>query len=339
MKFAALALASALLVPAATAAIAAPAYVIAKEVALGAPDKWDYVTFDGEANRVFIAHADRLTVVNPDTGMVVGNVEGIPGGTHGTAISHATGQGFTDDGEAGTAVAFDIHSLKVLRAIPAKADADGIASDLASGHLFVVDGDSQALSVIDPKTDASIATIDAGEKLEFAASDNHGSVFVAGEANGDMLKIDARSNRIAARWPMNGCSKPHGVAVDARNNRVFMGCVNNLMLVVDGVTGKEVARLPIGKGSDAVAFDPVRRRIFSSNGVDGTITGYQQLSKDRYQPLPIIRTLVSARTMSVDPKSGRLFVAGAETDPSTVAGARPKVRPGSLKLLILEPRG
>src|SRR5439155_14676316 len=117
---------------------------------------------------------------------------------------------------------------------------------------------------------------------------------------------------VAARWPTPDCSSPHGIAVDNQAHRVFMGCVNNVMMVVDTNTGRTVATLPIGRGSDAVAFDPVRRRVFSSNGRDGTITAYQQVSPDRYIALPLIQTTVSARTMDVDPKTGRLFVAGAD---------------------------
>lgn len=115
-----------------------------------------------------------------------------------------------------------------------------------------------------------------------------------------------------------------------------MGCTNGVLIVVDTMTGRNVATLPIGKGSDAVAFDPVRKRLFSSNGGDGTITVYQQVSPDRYAMLAPIPTVVSARTMSVDPKTGRLFVAGADTDPNP-AGGRPKVRPGTLRLLVFKP--
>jgi DNA-binding beta-propeller fold protein YncE len=118
-----------------------------------------------------------------------------------------------------------------------------------------------------------------------------------------------------------------------------MGCVNNVMVVVDSDTGRTIAKLPIGRGSDAVAFDPVRKRVFSSNGRDGTITVYQEVSPDRYEALPSIQTSVSARTMDVDPKTGRLFVAGADTSPSATPEGRPTVKPGTLRLMIFQPQG
>src|SRR5690242_4827272 len=78
-----------------------PEYHQARAVGLGAPDRWDYVNFDSESHRVYVAHGDRLTVVDGRNGRIVGQVTGMPGGTHGIAISHAAGLGYTDDGRAG----------------------------------------------------------------------------------------------------------------------------------------------------------------------------------------------------------------------------------------------
>ena len=320
------------------AAAPAPTYRLAASVTLGAPDRWDYVTFDPQMNRVFVAHGDRLAVIDPAAGRVVGEVEGIAGGTHGSAVSLSTGQGFTDDGRNGKAVAFDLHTLKVTHEIPADVDADAIALDPLTGHVFVMEGDPAAMTVIDPKTDSAVATIKAGEKLEYGVADGHGSIYVSGEGNKDMLKIDARTNKLVGRWATPDCTSPHGIAVDARSRRAFMGCANKLMMVVDTTSGRVVAELPIGQGNDAVAFDPVRKRVFSSNGRDGTITAYQQVTPDRYEALPLIQTVVSARTMSVDPKTGRLFVAGADTSPNPAPQGRPIVKPGSLRLMIFEPQ-
>lgn len=312
-------------------------YAIVKTVPLGAPDRWDYVVFDAATKRVYIAHGDRLTVLDARSAEIVGEVQGIAGGTHGTAISVATGEGFTDDGGKGEAVAFDLKTLAVTHRIAAAADADAIARDAATGHIFIVEGDPGTITVIDPTTDTSVATIVAGEKLEYAAGDGRGTVYVAGEEKSDLLKIDARSNAVVARWPTPNCTNPHGLAVDTVGERVFMSCTNGVMMVVDTLSGRIVAELPIGKGSDAVAFDAKRRRVFSSNGRDGTITVYQQTSPNAYQPLPAIATAASGRTMTVDSETGRLFVVAADTDPSPTPTGRPKVRPGSAKVLVLDP--
>ena len=317
---------------------AAPGYRLDKTIALGAPDRWDYVVFDPSGQRVYVAHGDRLEVVDVAAGKVVGAVQPIAGGTHGTGISRATGQGFTDDGRAGVAVAFDLKTLAIKTTIPAAPDADGIVADRASGDIFVVDGDSAKVSVIDPRTDKAVGSIDGGGKLEAAVSDDHGRLFVNGEEKHEIVVMDTRSRKVLAHWPMPMCESPHGIAVDVAGRRLFSTCANSLMVVLNTDTGAVVANLPIGRGSDSAAWDPVRKRAFSSNG-DGTISVIQQKTPDAYVALSPIPTLRSARTMAIDPVTGRLFVAGGDLDPNSPAGTRPRLLPGTLRLMVFEPVG
>jgi len=314
---------------------AAPPYAFVKAVPLGGPDHWDYVVFDVSSGRVYVAHGDKLAVVDGQSGDLIGQVEGITGGTHGTGI--AGGRGFTDDGKAGLVVQFDLKTLKIIKTVVADLDADAIATDKALGRVFVIEGDPGAISVFDGGSAAPVAKIKVGEKLEYAVGDDHGTVFVAGAENRDLVKIDGRTNTVLARWATPSCTSPHGLAYDAVGKRLFMGCINSKLMVVDATSGKVVTELPIGRGSDAIAFDAIRKRVFSSNGVDGTISVYQQLTPDNYQALAPVTTAVSGRTMALDPGSGRLFVAAADTLPPTTPGARPRARPGTLRLMMFDP--
>lgn len=330
--FAAFVLAAALAGP----AFAAPSYTLVKSVPLGAPDRWDYVVVDPATGRVYIAHGDRLAVLDGRAGTLIGEVQGISGGTHGTGVSDATGQGFTDDGRNGQAIAFDLKSLQVTKKIAADQDADAVAMDPTTGRIFVIEGDPAKITVIDPKTDAVVATIDVGEKMEYAVGSG-GQVYVAGVEKKDFLKIDARTGAVEARWPTPDCESPHGLAVDGANHRAFMGCENQKLMVIDTTNGRVVTELAIGRGNDSVAFDPVRKRVLTGDGRDGTVTVYQQLSADQYQALEPIKTQVSGRTIGVDPKTGRVFVPVAEIDPSSPPGQRPRFIAGSLKVMIFEP--
>jgi DNA-binding beta-propeller fold protein YncE len=332
-----LALVSSLFLVSAGNAADSPAYKLAASTPLGAPDRWDYVVFDALGGRVYVAHGDSVAVVDAGSGARIGEIEGMPGGTHGIAISRATGLGFTDDGKAGEAIAFDLKTLRVAARIKADADADAIALDAASGHVFVVEGDPAAVQVIDPQTRRIVATIPGGGKLEYAVSDGRGHVFVNGEEKADIVRIDSRADTVDAHWPMPDCRSPHGLAIDTAGHRLFSGCANAVMVVMNSDTGAVIATLPIGKGNDAMAFDPNRKRVFSANGVDGTISVYQQATPDRYTALAPVVTAVSGRTMDVDPKSGRLFVAAADTDPSPTPGGRARPRPGTLRLMMLDP--
>ena len=315
-------------------------YHISKIVPLGAPDRWDYVVFDPDSHRVYVAHGDRVTVVDGRDGAVIGTVEGMPGGTHGIAISHATGKGYTDDGKAGVAVEFDLQTLKVVKQIKAESDADGIVFDPPSGHIFVIDGDSGKLTVIDPKTDAVVATIDGGGGLEFGDSGNNGKFYVDGAEKNEIVRVDTVANLADAHWAMPTCVRPHGLAVDRAHHRLFATCSNKVMVVMNADNGAVIATLPIGDGTDFATFDPEHGLAFSSNR-DGTLSVIAELSPDKFVALPAIQTQLGARTMAIDPSSGRIYLVTAEMTVNESAASgdsrrRYSVKPGSVRLLFLD---
>jgi DNA-binding beta-propeller fold protein YncE len=318
-----------------------PIYTVSKSVPLGAPDRWDLLSFDEASHRVYVAHGDRVTVIDGESGALVGQVEGFPGGTHGIALVPKMGRGYGDDGHAGTATSFDLKTLALGKPIKADDDADAIVFDPASGHVFVIDGDPGKVTVIDPKTDTALTTIDGGGKLEIAVADGSGMLFVNGEAKQEIVRIDTRTNKVTAHWPIPQCTSPHGLAIDPRSRRLFASCENNVLLALDADNGKVVASLPIGARTDGAAFDPVRKRIFSSNG-DGTLTVIVEKSADSFEVLANVQTKRGARTMTLDPKSGRLYLVAAETQINEAAAPtdlrhRFTVVPGTAKLLFLDP--
>ena len=323
------------------AAAPEPLYAITRVVPIGAPDRWDLLTVDSDTHRVYIAHGDRVTVVDGLDGTLVGNVEGFAGGTHGVVIVPGSGHGYSDDGKAGLAASFDLKTLKLLKSIKAEPDADALIYDPVSRHVFVVDADPGKITVIDPRTDLVIATIDGGGKLELGAADGAGKVYVNGEQRQEILSIDTRTNRIDARWPIPSCSSPHGLAVDATALRVFASCENNVMVVVDAASGRQIASLPIGARSDGAAFDARSRRAFSSNG-DGTLTVIAEQEPNVFAVLGNVPTRLGARTMAVDSTTGRLYLVSADmklnasADPAD-ARHRYAVVPGSAVLLFLDP--
>src|SRR5262249_46336268 len=131
------------------------------------------------------------------------------------------------------------------------------------------------------------------------------------------------------------------IAIDPVARRVFATCVNNMMVVVDADTGRNVATLPIGSGSDGAAFDLKRRLALSSNG-QGTVSVIRGIDPEPFQAVSQDLTQRSARTIAIAPATGRLYLPAADiarVDPPTKPGGRPHTTfvPGSLRLLVLEP--
>lgn len=322
-------------------------YHLTRTVALGAPERWDYVVYDAPSHRVYVAHGDHVTVVDGRNGKVVGQVEGMTGGTHGIAISHAAGLGYTDDGKAGEGVAFSLKTLKVVKHLKAAPDSDAVTIDPTSGHVFVVDGDPGLLTVIDPKKDRVVATVHVGSKLEYAVAGHNGKIYVNGVAKREIYRVDTTTNQVDASWPIPQCEAPHGLAVDTSTHRLFSSCENGQLVIVNADTGAIVAAVPIGRGTDAAAFDPTHKLVFSSNGMDGTLSIIREVNANTFVPAGTIKTALSARTMGIDPVSGRVFLAAGDTTAEAMAAARAarmagKRGPspfaaGSFKLLFFDP--
>jgi DNA-binding beta-propeller fold protein YncE len=318
-------------------------YRLERTVPLGAPDRWDYVYADADSHRVFVAHGDRVTVVDGVSGRIVGDIAELSGGTHGIAIVAGLDRGYTDDGRAGIAASFDLGTLQIQHRIPAGADADGIVFDPVSGHLFVIDGEPGTVTVIDPRTDTVLATAVLGSRLEFGVAGGDGKLYVNSVEQHEIVRLDTRTNAVDAHWPMPACERPHGLAIDPLRHLLFAGCANSTLSVVDTTSGSVIANVPIGLGNDAVAFDPRRRLVFSPNGQDGTLSIIRERGPKRFETVATLPTERSARTIAIDVSTGRLYLVAADIDPSppdpaATGRARPRYLPGSLKLLILAPQ-
>ena len=193
-------------------------------IPFGPPDRWDYVVFDPDTRRVYVAHGDRVTVVDGAKRRCHWHCRGDAGRYPWHRRVARDRRGYTDDGKAGQVVEFDLTTLKVVKQIKAEVDADGIVFDPASGHIFVIDGDSGKLTVIDPKTDAVVATIDGGGGLEFGDTGNNGKFYVDGAEKNEIVRVDTAKNIVDAHWPMPTCVKPHGLAIHRAHYRLFAIC-------------------------------------------------------------------------------------------------------------------
>lgn len=126
--------------------------------------------------------------------------------------------------------------------------------------------------------------------------------------------------------------------MDVEHRRLFVGCRNRALVVVNADTGKVVASLPIGKGVDATAFDPRARLVFSSNG-DGTLTVIAEETPDKYGVVQNVTTEKGARTMALDPVSGDVFLVTAdfvEAPSARPNRTRPVPAPGTFRLLVFK---
>ncbi len=285
---------------------AAVDYEYTADVTLGAPGFHDYLTFDPTAARLYVSHYDRVTVIDTRTKTVVGSITPLHD-SHGVAIVPGLHKGYADSGEDAIVKVFSLDGLTIQKEIKVSPDADGMVFDAHTGSVLVVAGDSRNLTVIDPRTDTVARTVDLPGKPEFLAVDGEGAAYLNLADLGSIAKVDIAGGKLLATWPLAGCKAPHGLAYDPRSRRLFSGCANGRMVVVDPANGRNLASLPIGSNSDGVAVDSARGLVFSAN-VD-SLTVIKEGAADHDAVARTIPTFFGGRNMAVDPISGTLFVA------------------------------
>lgn len=310
---------------------------------LGGEGGWDYLSSDPQTDRLFITRGDRVQVVDPASGKLLGEIADTPG-VHGVALASDQGKGYTSNGRDGSVTVFDLKTLRMLVkvALPGADNPDFIAYDAFSHRVFTFNGRSHDASVLDATTDRVVATIALGGKPEAAVADGGARVFVEIEDRSTIAAIDSAGARVVATWPLPGCDEPAGLAIDTAMRRLFVACHNRVLQVVDADTGTAVAALPIGNGVDAAAFDAQSRLVFSSQN-DGTLSIIKSAGEDQYRVQQTATTLVGARTMALNSRTHEVFLVTAEFGEAAAPSAsRPRPRrpmkPGSFTLLVLAPK-
>jgi DNA-binding beta-propeller fold protein YncE len=312
---------------------------VTRRIVLGGDGRWDYVTVDTTGNRLFIARQTRVMVVDPASGKLLGEIPGL-NGAHGVALDYSTGHGFATSGRDSQVTMFDLKTLKVLGKSPAAEDADAVLYDPASKHVFTFNGDAGSSTVIDPVSGKAVGNIALGGKPEFGVSAGDGKLYANIEDKGEVVEIDAKSQRVTRRWSLAPCTEPTGLAIDRVHHRLFSGCHNKVMAISDATAGKLIGTVPIGEGVDGDAFDPGTGLAFASNG-DGTLTVVHEDSPTKFSAVASVPTSRGARTMGLDPRTHQIYTVTADLGPTPTATEqdphpRPPVVPGTFKLLVLE---
>jgi DNA-binding beta-propeller fold protein YncE len=317
----------------------APGYHLINRIEVGGEGGWDYLTVDAAARRLYVSRSSRVVVLDVDTGKTVGEITGT-NGVHGVAIASDLGRGYTSNGRDGSVTIFDLKTLKPLGQVKVGVNPDAIIYDPATRRVFAFNRGSSDVSAIDAADGKVAGLVALGGHPEFAASDGKGTVFVNLDDKSEVVVLDSLKLQVRSRWPVSPGEDPSGMSIDLKHRRLFIGCGNKKMIVMNADNGRVVADLPIGGGVDATAFDPDTGLAFSSNG-EGTLTVVHEDGPDKFRVVEDVPTERGARTMALDPKTHRVFLATAKFAPPPAPAQgqprrRPSAVPGSFVILVLE---
>jgi YVTN family beta-propeller protein len=308
-------------------------YHVIKTVPVGGEGFWDYLTVDSEARRLYISHGTHVQVMDIDSYALVGDIPDTLG-VHGIALAPELGRGFTSNGRANTVTIFDLKTLKTIATVNAGANPDCIVYDGVTERVFTLNGRSHDATAINAADGTLAGTLELGGKPEFAVADGKGSIYVNIEDKSELVQFNAQKLTVSNRWPLAPCEEPSGLAMDLTNRRLFAGCENKMMAVVDADNGKVVATPAIGQGVDANRFDPDTNYAFASNG-EGTLTVVHEDSPHMFSVVENVPTKRSARTMALDQKTHNIFLAAADFEPPAPGERRGRMKPGSFVILVV----
>ncbi len=320
MKTAVLGVAASMLAVTCTAAPSPESWREVSRHILGGAGGWDLLAVDAQSRRVFITRGDHLMIADVDSGKMLGDIPGLHR-AHGVALVPKLNVGFVSSGQDDKVVAFDLTTLQTIKTIATGSNPDAMLYDSASGHVIAFNGKSNNATVIDPAEKEAVGTIALPGKPELAVSDGRGHVFVNLEDKGALAVIDSKSNSVLSTWELTDCEDPSGLAIDAKNERLFSACANKHLAVTDARNGKSVATLPIGAGPDGAAFDPASGNAFTSNS-DGTLTIVHEDDANHFHVLANLATPARARTITLDEKTHHVVLPIAEFGPAPAASAQ-----------------
>jgi DNA-binding beta-propeller fold protein YncE len=308
-------------------------YRLIKTVTVSGDEGWDYLTVDAEARRVYISHGSHVVVMDADSYAVVGDIPDTQG-VHGIALADDLGRGFVSDGRANMSTIFDLKSLKTIGTVKTGTNPDAIVYDPVTKQVFTMNGRSGDATAIDAANGSVAGTLALGGKPEFAVADGRGSVYVNIEDKSELVQFDARKLSITNRWKLAPCEEPSGLAMDRKGRRLFAGCGNKMMAVINADTGQVITTPAIGEGVDANGFDPGTNLAFASTG-EGTLNVVHEDSPNKFTSVGSVATKKSARTMGLDLKTHNIFLPAADFAPPQPGERRGKMTPGSFVILVV----
>jgi DNA-binding beta-propeller fold protein YncE len=310
-------------------------YQFIKEIPVGGEGGWDYAAVDVTSRRLYVSHATKVIVIDVDKDQVVGEVGPTPG-VHGIAFAPELGLGFITCGSESKAAIFDLKTLQITSKVDAGGMPDAVQYEPGRQEVYTFNHRTNDSTVFEAQTGKIVATIKLSGVPEFSQVDaKAGRVYNNIEDKNEVAVIDTKTHTVVATWPIAPAEGATGMAIDLAHHRLFLGA--NVLTMMDSTNGKVLATVPVGPGVDAAAYDPALDYAFASAGGDGTVTVAQPKSATELSVVQVLKTRPGSRTMTLDPKTHKLYLAAVEYQtPAAAQGppARRQMVPGSFKVLV-----
>lgn len=279
----------------------------------------DALLVDSQARRLYVARADRLLVLDIDSGRTLAQIGDLPG-IDGIAVARNINRGYVTNSRDNKVSIFELDQFGHLGQIPLGANPGALVYDSTAHRFYAMNRGSRNASAIDADDGEVEETIDLGGRPARAAADDHGKVFVALEDAGELVEIDAKKMKFSRRFRLPGCAGPHGIALDDGRKRLFLGCSGGRIAVVDANTGAVISTVAAGgSGGGDLAVDPSSGIVYVAHA-SGSVTLLADVGNAVYGVTETVPTTPGAKVIGFDATTRQLFVLapapGPAVDPS-----------------------
>ncbi len=308
-------------------------YQVVGRIALPGSEPWNQLVADPETGRLYVTRDTHVMVIDPASGHVVGDIPDTDG-VYGVALAPHLDRGFTTNARANTVTIFDLKTLATIAtvAIPGK-NPHHIVFDPKSRLVFVMNSRSQSITAINPLEGKIVANIPLVDNPASAAVDGKGRLYVNLGDPAEIAVIDTDKLALIDRIPLAPCIEPHGLAIDLSSHRLFAGCGNGLLMVVDPDHRKVVAKLTTDPHTHDVVLDPEAGYVFAAHP-SGTATVLRESFPDKYSVRETLRTRRGSKRIAVDPRSHRVYIPTARFQ-DRLGKEELRIVPNSLVILVL----
>jgi DNA-binding beta-propeller fold protein YncE len=301
----------------------------------------------------------RVTVFDLETLKPLGEI--INGGGNGAVVDAKTAHGFASSHP--NVSMFDTKTMQLIRTIDPnegnepsgpRFSADGIYFNAANDRVYIGSHPTRDLLVLDSRDGRVLGKIDLGGVPEESVSDGKGTLYVVmQDSAGSVAVVDEKAMKTTAHYPFGDIGRCNGLALDAKNRILFAACAQSrtpdqpaqpALVILSARDGKILATLPLAGSSDGAVFNPETMEVFSSHS-NGTLTVVKEKSPTSFEVEQNLETMNGARTLTLDTKTGHIFVMSVERGPAPppqAGGGRGRGRggfappiPGSFTILMI----
>ncbi len=269
----------------------------------------DHMAVDVQAKRLFVAALsnDTVEVLDLQAGKRVHTITGLQE-PQGIRYVPEFGKIFVASAGDGTCKIFDGRTYQPAVTVKFPNDADNVRYDPVAKRIYVGYG-SGALGIVDAASGSRLGDIKLeGHPESFQLETSGQKIFVNVPTRKHIAVADREKRTVVTKWPV-AAQANFPMALDERNQRLFVGCRHPAtLLVLDAQSGKVITELPIPEDTDDLFYDAARKRIYVSCG-EGFLAVFQQQDANRYQLSGKIPTVAGARTSLFVPELNRLYLA------------------------------